>query len=346
VTVAARSKSAQSAADLVFARLCFDESMALDKLLGARLLGAPSGSAAGPEAAAVSARLLFPAHAVLDAWSSGGPLTHGESGCVHFSTDGTWMHGCAEIDDHSLEGGIQAAAYRLYADLFAVLDASETPHLLRLWNYLADINRDGDSMERYRHFNIGRQQAFLEADRSVLENSPAACALGTHGGPLRVYFLAGRQAPQAIENPRQVSAYHYPDEYGPRSPTFSRAALAEVGGDRQALFISGTASIVGHTSVHVGDVRKQTEESLVNIAALRQVAGARAQRRFETDDLIYTVYVRDAADFGAVREVFERHVGPGSAAAREAVYLHADICRSDLLVEVEAHGFAAAEAKP
>jgi hypothetical protein len=52
--------------------------------------------------------------------------------------------------------------------------------------------------------------------------------------------------------------------------------------------------------------------------------------------LIYTVYVRDPADLGVVREVFERAVGAGSSAARDAVYLQADICRADLLVEIEA----------
>ena len=40
-----------------------------------------------------------------------------------------------------------------------------------------------------------------------------------------VYFLAGRTAPVFVENPRQVSAYHYRREYGTHSPSFSRAAL-------------------------------------------------------------------------------------------------------------------------
>jgi hypothetical protein len=56
--------------------------------------------------------------------------------------------------------------------------------------------------------------------------------------------------------------------------------------------------------------------------------------------MIYTVYVRRADDLAVVREVFERAVGADSAAARDAVYLQADICRDELLVEIEAHGFA------
>jgi len=259
-------------------------------------------------------------------------------GCVRFVVDGEWLYGCAEVDDDA--DGMQAAAHRAYADLFQVLAQSSSPHLLRLWNYFPGINADGGGAERYRQFNAGRQQAFIEAHRSAFEGSPAACALGTHTGPLRVYFLAGRIPPLAIENPRQVSAYRYPDAYGPRSPTFSRAALAEIGAQRIVLFISGTASIVGHTTMHIGDVRRQTEESLANIAAVRAVAAERAGVPFPVEALTYTVYVRRPADLAVVREVFEQAVGAHSAAALDTIYLQADICRADLLVEIEAHGFA------
>ena len=314
---------------LLFQRLRLSASETVSGVLGGRRVGQGIGS--------LHAELLAPEGAVFDAWSTGALAAERRRGCVRYATDGQWLHGFAEIDDRI--DGLQAASHRAYRDLFAVLAENACPNLLRLWNYLADINREADGSERYRQFNAGRQQAFIEARRSAFEGAPAACALGTQGGPLRVSFLAGRQPPLAIENPRQVSAYRYPDTYGPRSPTFSRAALADVGGGRQLLFISGTASIVGHASLHIGDVRKQTEESLLNIATLRQAAAERAGAAFRADDMIYTVYVRDPADLGVVREVFEREVGAGSAAAREAVYLQADICRADLLVEIEAHGF-------
>lgn len=297
--------------------------------LGGRLVGTMDG--------AIEAPLLSPDGAWLDAWSgSATPRTH-QHGCVQYVTDGHWLHGCAVLDETA--DGVHALAERVYADVFAVLAAQPCTHLLRVWNYLADINAEADGIERYRQFNAGRQQAFLDARRSAFEGSPAACALGTHGGPLRVYFLAGRTPPVAIENPRQVSAYRYPDTYGPRAPTFSRAALADVGGGRQALFISGTASIVGHVSMHLGDVRRQTEESLANLAVVREAAAARAGHPIPAHDMHHTLYLRHAADLPVVREVFERAVGADSPAAREALYLHADICRAELLVEIEAHGF-------
>lgn len=308
-------------------------------VLGGRWVGASAHAIAAP----VLAPALDARGALLDAWSTGGTLQAQQHGCVQYVTNGHWLHGWAAVDDRN--GGVHAATQRVYADLFAVLAATPCTHLLRVWNYLADINLETDGSERYRQFNAGRQQAFLDAQRSAFEGSPAACALGTHNGPLRVYFLAGRTPPVAIENPRQVSAYRYPDTYGPRAPTFSRAALADVGDGHQALFISGTASIVGHESKHLGDVRRQTEESLTNLAAVRDAATARAGRPFAASEMAYTVYVRHAADLPTVREIFERAVGPTSPAARDAIYLNADICRAELLVEIEAHGFVAPGAR-
>lgn len=325
--------SAPTPAPLTFQRLRLPDGHTPPGLLGGRWVGS------APDA--LEAPLLAGGPAVLDAWATGAaPQTQHSHGCVHYVTDGHWLHGCAVLDETAL--GMQAAAQRLYAELFAVLGASPCSQLVRVWNYFADINVESDGTERYRQFNAGRQQAFIDAQRSAFDGSPAASALGTHGGPLRVYFLAGHKPTVAIENPRQVSAYRYPDTYGPSAPTFSRAALADVGGGRSALFISGTASIVGHLSMHVGDVRRQTEESLTNIAAVREAAELRSGLAIPASEMFYTVYVRHAADLPVIREVFERAVGAGSVAAREAVYLNADVCRAELLVEVEAHGFTQA----
>ena len=329
---------ASAAAPLAFRRLQLGSLPSEHTLLGARVVGGGSD--------AIGSALLAPTGSWADAWIGNGPLEHRRHGCVRYAGNGEWLHGVAEIDDAATEGGLRFATHRAYADLFELLARSESPHLLRLWNYITDINLETGGSERYRQFNAGRQQAFLEAERSAFEGSPAACALGTRTGPLRVYFLAGRHAPLAIENPRQVSAYRYPTAYGPRAPTFSRAALADIGAGRQALFISGTASIVGHETMHLGDIRRQTQESLANIGVLREIASQRAGASFAADRLIYTVYLRHSDDLDAVRSEFERVVGPNSRAAREALYLNADICRAGLLVEIEAHGFVPFEDPP
>lgn len=234
-------------------------------------------------------------------------------------------------------------AQRAYRDVFATLAHTGCEQLLRLWNYLPDINADGGGLERYRQFNLGRQQAFFDAQHPAFEGAPAACALGTHEGPFCVHFLAGRTRPLQVENPRQVSAYHYPREYGPRSPSFSRAALFEAGAGQVALLISGTASIVGHTSMHAGDVQAQTRETLANLQAVLGAARARSSARFELADLCLTVYVRRAEDAPAVWALLEAALGQDAAALRNAVVLQGDVCRSELLVEIEAHAFAPGE---
>ena len=208
-----------------------------------------------------------------------------------------------------------------------------------VWNYFSQINADSGGTERYRRSTPGAAGLHpCQAQR--LRRLAGRLRAGHAWRAVRVSFLAGRKPTLAIENPRQVSAYRYPDTYGPRAPTFSRAAVADVGGGRSVLFISGTASIVGHQSMHAGDVRRQTEESLTNIAAVREAAEARSGLAFPASELFYTAYVRHERDLPVVHEVFERSVGPASAAAREAIYLNADVCRADLLVEIEAHGFA------
>jgi enamine deaminase RidA (YjgF/YER057c/UK114 family) len=215
--------------------------------------------------------------------------------------------------------------------LFRLLQDSGYAHLVRVWNAIPDIHGADQGLERYRAFNLGRHEAFVDAGAATHEGAPAATALGTPTGPLVLYFLAAKQAPQALENPRQVSAYRYPAQYGPKAPSFSRAALLALQ-DSSMLFVSGTASIVGHESRHLGDVRAQTEESLRNVQVLLQQAALPACQRLQ--DLCFKVYVRQAGDYSAVREQMHQH-GLDQAAT---LYLEADVCREELLMELEALG--------
>ncbi len=302
-------------------------------------IGGLSWELAAPGLAAPVVPMLWPSDPCVDAWLGAAPLRSGRTGGVHWQDDGHWVFGHVDVaaDDADLTG----AAYRAYADVFAALRACGQRQLLRVWNYLPRINADGGGLERYRQFNIGRQQAFIEAGCDRFESAPAASAVGTRGSELGVRFLAGRAAPRALENPRQVPAYRYSPTHGPRSPSFSRATLVEAGMGRLALFVSGTASIVGEKSVHAGDVRAQMRETLLNLQAVLAAARAHSTAAFTLADLSCAVYVRHAADSAAIREVFEADFGVSSG----AVFLQADICRSELLVEVEGHAFAAGELK-
>ncbi|MEW6707107.1 MAG: hypothetical protein AB1430_19845 [Pseudomonadota bacterium] len=304
------------------------------------------GLAYGPvlaQADSTRAQVLSAPGPMVDAWHSPGHQTSGRCGGVQWRHNGHWLYGAVELDEAAEGRDLTALAHQAYADIFATLQHTGCTHLQRLWNYLPGINADGGGLERYRQFNSGRQVAFLEAGYAAFEGAPAACAIGTRSGPFCVRFLAGTVPPLAVENPRQVSAYHYPTAYGPRSPTFSRAALVSPAPGQTALLISGTASIVGHASVHIGDVQAQTRETLTNLRAVIAAAHQHCTARFALSELDCVVYVRHAAQAPLIMAEFEAAVGAGSHAARSAVVLEADICRSDLLVEIEAHGVAAGE---
>jgi len=303
----------------------------------------PASAAHGPSndpVTDIAGQMLLDGEAQLDIWRSSAPVEPGRSGQVRWWRHAEWLFGSVDLDEGTEPEGLTDISRKAYLDIFRSLGDSHCPHLLRVWNYLPRINVDGGGLERYRQFNAGRQQAFLQAQRAAFDGAPAACALGTSAGPLSVRFLAGRHAPTAIENPRQVSAYRYPTTYGPRAPTFSRAALSDMGNNHLALFISGTASIVGHESMHPGDVMAQTHEILRNLQAVINSAHTRCNAGFDIRQLDCVVYVRHPADAPQVRDILSQTLGVAAHSVRKAVYLQADICRSDLLVEIEAHSVA------
>lgn len=285
----------------------------------------------------VPMRRLDAGDSVCEVWHGSGQLMQGQCGAIHYRHDDSVLFGVIALSETTFEAGadktpLQQATESAYRQVFALLDTQHFPYLFRVWNYIADINAHSFGLERYHQFNLGRQDAFLAHGRDVTGNVPAACALGSAQGPLTIAFLAGRAAPLNIENPRQVSAYQYPQQYGPRSPTFSRASLVRLGQD-EVLFVSGTASIVGHVTLHPADVAAQTRETMANIKAVLAEANRLAsQARFDLASLHYRVYVRHPADLSQIRAELAHCVGN----ELNAVYLQADVCRQDLLLEIEA----------
>ncbi|CAL96536.1 hypothetical protein [Azoarcus olearius] len=307
-------------------------------LLGLLHFGMPAAPPTAAPQLRVAAPMLAPALAWQAGWRLDGEPSAGHAGRVHYRCADGLLFGVltvAEADFAAADPAtaLQRATTHAYTEVFACADALAHPRLLRVWNYLPRINQVEFGLERYRAFNAGRQLAFSASGRTLTGEVPAACALGSADGELAIAFIATTGRPRAVENPRQLSAYHYPAEYGPRSPTFSRAALLQHGGGT-LLFVSGTASIVGHRSVHLGDARAQTVETLANIEAVLTEAGRVGGERFAADSLAYIAYVRHAADYPAVRAEVEARLGPRAAVA----YVQADVCRAELLVEIEASG--------
>lgn len=308
------------------------------EILGGTLIGRrPSAppTPRWPEQTVVAPLLGYPGEAVHELWISAGDCRPGEFEGIAFRRSREVLFGVIELDEQAFsttgrESALQQATGEAYRRIFRLLAAQELPHLWRVWNYLADINGETNGLERYRQFNIGRHDAFAACARAATGDVPAACTIGLPQGPLSIAFLAGRTPVQPVENPRQVSAYHYPMEYGPRSPTFSRAVLVTLP-ERECLFISGTASIVGHRTVHLGDIFGQTREALANVEAVLTQANRLSRTIFTLGGLAYRVYIRHAEDFPAVRDLLSAPMGTAVG-----LCVQADICRQDLLVEIEA----------
>lgn len=308
-------------------------------LLGACLGLGPAVPAAWPEQRVAAPLLGSRDSSLREVWTCAGDLSQGETEGICWRRVGALLYGVLVLDEADFSGGpeapLQAASEAAYLRIFRLLDAQGLPHLWRAWNYMARINEEAAGLERYRQFNIGRQDAFLACQRGVTGNMPAACAIGLAEGPLSIAFLAGPSAAIPLENPRQISAYNYPETYGPRAPSFSRGGLAYPPG-QELLLISGTASIVGHATVHQEDLLAQCRETLANIGAVLEEANRQARSTpFSLAELSYRAYIRCGEDGPVVQAWLAEQLGQKSETL-DLTCLQADICRADLLVEIEA----------
>ena len=254
-----------------------------------------------------------PAEAFTEVWTTDRPVTAGMRNGVAFGHDGQYAF-CAVSAPPAARcaPGVRDG----YLRAFDVLAGLGYPYVVRMWNVIGRINEpNADGLETYRDFCRGRAEAFA---RSPLPPGPfpAGTGVGAHSGGVAVHLLARRDPGHvAVENHRQVPAYHYPRRYGPRPPAFARATRLPGG----PLLVSGTASILGHETVHPGDLAAQCRTTLANLAAITDPRSLRAVK----------VYVRHAGDREPVRRLL------GGALGGEVAYLTTDLCRRDLLVEVE-----------
>lgn len=309
--------------------------------LAARALVAQPGSILGvvgygaerpdfiPAACPFVAAPLAPAagDAMFEIWTAASRTKPVRVGAVEGACSDDLAFGVVTLDEigkASLEDAVEDA----YLSIFDFLDKTGFTAPIRFWNYLTAITHDDSGLERYRRFNIGRHQAF--SARLHQPVPPAASGVGGRQGASTIYFLAAHEAARAIENPRQVSAYAYPPIYGPRSPSFSRASICTMGG-AETLFISGTASIVGHETRHLGDLKGQIAETTENLRALIGAAehGASASMG---GHWAFKIYLHEPGFREAVDVAIDAMFGSDS----QRLYLRGDMCRSELLVEIEA----------
>jgi enamine deaminase RidA (YjgF/YER057c/UK114 family) len=263
-----------------------------------------------------------------------------------------WLH-CANVIPETPAETVYDRSQDAFHRMDDVLTASgfRFDQVVRTWIYLGDIVGPEGDRQRYQELNHARTD-FYQNVRFVGDHCPggsspvcypASTGIGAEGRDVMMSCIAmASDRPDVVrlplENPRQTAAGDYDRRYGQKSPKFSRA-MAIVAGGVATLLVSGTASITDSETRHVGDVEGQTWETLNNIAALISADNLRRHGQpglgATLDDVaLARVYVKRQEDYALVRAVCEARLGE-----LPVIYAMADVCRPELLVEIEGIAF-------
>lgn len=238
----------------------------------------------------------------------------------------------------------RAASYRAYCRLARrVVENDVEP--IRIWNFLpAILGPLGRQPHRYMVFNAGRFQAYerwLGNRERFGRRIATATGVGHFGEDLVIHCLAADRPGRAVENPRQVAAYRYSERFGPLPPCFSRATLVDEPSGRR-LLVGGTASVLGEDSCHAEDLEAQVRETLANLAAVVRTArlGPDAEPPVpsspdEREELSRYRSVRVYHVRGGDAEELRRSLAARFPASIDLEMIQADLCRPELLVEIE-----------
>ena len=242
------------------------------------------------------------------------------------------------LDQEGLDRKVEQA-YEL------VLTAIGDRHLVRVWNLMPGILEPlGTLPHRYMAFNTGRFNAYSRwyGGRENFDQRVAcASGIGTKGDDLIVYALAADKPGVPVVNPRQIAPYRYSETYGPLPPCFSRATrLEKTAGTPSRLLVGGTASIRGETTLHLGDLEAQIEETLHNLTSVvasgLEVDLPEIHLECERQALLsryrqLRVYYPQERDKSTIEDLVQC-VFSGLV---EMELISAGLCREGLLVEIE-----------
>jgi len=264
-----------------------------------------------------------------------------------------FIHGSHVVPDTQADGCYErsSSAFQKMNALLATAGIG-FHQVIRTWLYLGGIvDREGPT-QRYKELNRARTDFYQNIRFDAAHATPgpheavypASTGIGADNRDILMSCVAlatDRKDVKVVplENPRQVSAYCYSSDYGLKSPKFSRA-LALTAGTCGTIFISGTASITDSESRHQDDVEAQTEQTLDNIEAL--IAEDNLRRHglpglgaAMADLALARVYIKRQEDYPKARAVCRRRLGE-----LPTIYAVADVCRPELLVEIEGIAFS------
>lgn len=252
------------------------------------------------------------------------------------------INGCTEL----MTGGIVprfdgGSTFEQSTDIFEGIakmlqsNGFKPSDIYRQWNYIPGITVLNDGSQNYQEFNDARS-IFYGADNWT-GGYPAATGIGTSAGGVVVEICAikGEEcANLPIDNPLQIAAHNYSqqvldgkviEQLSERTtPKFERARLLG-----ETVFISGTAAIKGECSNYSTDAVEQAAETMEIMDRLTSKENIPVENSGSQYDLL-RVYVKRENDIPAVCDYMQKHY---PAAMKH--YLVADVCRPELLIEIE-----------
>lgn len=199
--------------------------------------------------------------------------------------------------------------------------ADITHHCIRTWFFVRDVDT------QYNGLVVARRNNFQENGLTPETHYISSTGIGGNPPDPKALIQFGSYAMTGFEPGQQrylyaLSHLNRTIEYG---VTFERGTLLRFG-DREQVYISGTASIDNKGQVmHVGNIILQTERMWENVGELLKEGGMGYG-----DVMMIVVYLRDMADYKVVRRMFAERFGD-----LPCVYTLAPVCRPSWLIEME-----------
>ncbi|MBP3270583.1 MAG: hypothetical protein J6L98_07880 [Bacteroidales bacterium] len=207
--------------------------------------------------------------------------------------------------------------------------------IVRQWNYIENITGVKDGIQNYQMFNDARTAFYSSADWTG--GYPAATGIGCEaaGVTVCVYAVKNPGRPnRPIDNPIQVPAHKYSGKVllngkasSKTTPKFERARLLG-----KTVLLSGTAAITGENSEATHDPALQAEKAIEVVESLTAPGNILpGNKRFRFNSL--RVYIKREEDAEAIIRTIKGHWN-----TVPTHFMIADICRPELLLEIEGTG--------
>lgn len=244
------------------------------------------------------------------------------------------LTGCIIPDDMSASTYVQSCSIFKGIEKLLAGNGFVASDIYRQWNYIQGITMLNDGSQNYQEFNDARSQFYNSCQWA--SGYPAATGIGADAGGVMVEINAikGSDISKAIDNPLQIAAHNYSQDVLDgkaiagldtlTTPKFERARLLG-----STIYISGTAAITGEESMNSDNAAEQAARTMEIMDRLVSRENIPVPCNGAHYDLL-RVYVKHRSDIEAVKEYMELHYPDASKH-----YLIADVCRPELLVEIE-----------